>query len=55
MDMTAFFSMSYGLYVVSEADVEAHGVAVLGAAMDGMKVAEAVARKYRPFDKDAND
>lgn len=26
----------YGLYVVSEADVEAHGVAVLGAAADGM-------------------
>lgn len=42
-----------GLYPCGEGTGYAGGI--MSAAMDGMKVAEAVARKYRPFDKDAND
>ena len=42
-----------GLYPCGEGAGYAGGI--MSAAMDGMKVAEAVARKYRPFDKDAND
>ena len=42
-----------GLYPCGEGAGYAGGI--MSAAMDGMKVAEAVARKYRPFDKSAND
>ena len=42
-----------GLYPCGEGAGYAGGI--MSAAMDGVKVAEAVARKYRPFDKEAND
>ena len=46
-------SMVKGLYPCGEGAGYAGGI--MSAAMDGMKVAEAVASKYRPFDNGAHD